>query len=236
MFLEYCILRLKAMDATRPTMGRGDRNFKRACWGPLVQHAPWVAAGFAANLFPSLRAAPNIYYVEKCWMETWHSTRAFRGTLIAAVSRLDHVENRHALIYASAVRHYAVTAWPSLLPELTLWRSTIWNQILVTTGCCKYSSQICLHIIDFSRLIRINNCLQCLACICDILAIFCSDLKACADCVHYIADCFYHCVSGCMTAQVRTAIALHMFRLWSSSSCVSILTLGCSWNELSIGE
>eukprot|EP01039_Chlorochromonas_danica_P006424 gene6424-7083_t len=52
------------------------------------------------------------------------------------------------------------------------------------------------------RLIRINNCLQCLACLCTILSIFNSAFNDCSRLVSLIADCFYHCVSGCMTAQV----------------------------------
>lgn len=52
------------------------------------------------------------------------------------------------------------------------------------------------------RLIRINNCLQCLACICSILGTFISGFRELATIVDIIADIFYHCVSGCMTAQV----------------------------------
>jgi hypothetical protein len=77
------------------------------------------------------------------------------------------------------------------------------------------------------RLIRINNCLQALSCICNILAIFLSDIRNLARydgddsvqklavvltyparhrCIDRLADVFYHCVSGCMTAQVRRAV------------------------------
>lgn len=52
------------------------------------------------------------------------------------------------------------------------------------------------------RLIRINNCLQMLACICDIAAIFVADLRQLANLIDHIADLFYHTISGCMTAQV----------------------------------
>lgn len=52
------------------------------------------------------------------------------------------------------------------------------------------------------RLIRINNFLQALACVCHILALINDAFKAIADIVDRIADIFYHCVSGCMTAQV----------------------------------
>eukprot|EP01038_Epipyxis_sp_PR26KG_P017279 gene17279-23826_t len=52
------------------------------------------------------------------------------------------------------------------------------------------------------RLIRINNCLQMLACVCNILAIFIAELRQLADLINRIADLFYHCVSGCMTSQV----------------------------------
>jgi hypothetical protein len=53
------------------------------------------------------------------------------------------------------------------------------------------------------RLIRINNCLQALACICTVLSIFISSCRDLSVLVNIIADLFYHCVSGCMTAQVK---------------------------------
>lgn len=52
------------------------------------------------------------------------------------------------------------------------------------------------------RLIRINNCLQMLACICDILGAFIQGLETFATFINRVADLFFHCVSGCMTAQV----------------------------------
>jgi len=52
------------------------------------------------------------------------------------------------------------------------------------------------------RLIRINNCLQYISCICNILAIFIADLREIARIIDLISDIFYHCVSGCMTVQV----------------------------------
>eukprot|EP01035_Chromulina_nebulosa_P049123 gene49123-66704_t len=45
------------------------------------------------------------------------------------------------------------------------------------------------------RLIRINNCLQVFACVCDILAIFIDSLREVARIIDNIADLFYHCVS-----------------------------------------
>lgn len=52
------------------------------------------------------------------------------------------------------------------------------------------------------RLIRINNCLQVLACICSILALIDGTFSEIARIINWIADLFYHTVSGCMTAQV----------------------------------
>jgi hypothetical protein len=52
------------------------------------------------------------------------------------------------------------------------------------------------------RLIRINNCLQVLSCICDIAAIFDRNLQHVANLIDWISDVFYHSISGCMTAQV----------------------------------
>lgn len=51
------------------------------------------------------------------------------------------------------------------------------------------------------RLIRINNCLQILSCLCDILAIIDGSFREIARIVDHIADLFYHAISGCMTAQ-----------------------------------
>mgnify|MGYP003386238826 CR=1 FL=1 len=53
------------------------------------------------------------------------------------------------------------------------------------------------------RLIRINNCLQLISCFCDILAIIDGSFRQIARIIDHIADCFYHTISGCMTAQVR---------------------------------
>eukprot|EP01041_Mallomonas_annulata_P008654 gene8654-17857_t len=52
------------------------------------------------------------------------------------------------------------------------------------------------------RLIRINNCLQMLACVCGILALFVPELRELSQCINCIADLFYHTLSGCMTAQI----------------------------------
>eukprot|EP00600_Ochromonadales_sp_CCMP1393_P008868 CAMPEP_0174958086 /NCGR_PEP_ID=MMETSP0004_2-20121128/2432_1 /TAXON_ID=420556 /ORGANISM="Ochromonas sp., Strain CCMP1393" /LENGTH=169 /DNA_ID=CAMNT_0016206267 /DNA_START=205 /DNA_END=714 /DNA_ORIENTATION=+ len=52
------------------------------------------------------------------------------------------------------------------------------------------------------RLIRINNCLQAIACVCRILAFFIAELREISNIINLIADLFYHCMSGCMTAQV----------------------------------
>jgi hypothetical protein len=60
------------------------------------------------------------------------------------------------------------------------------------------------------RLIRINNCIQILACVCNILAIFIDDLRLLAQIINHAADLMYQCISGCMTAQVRHAIMIMM--------------------------
>lgn len=52
------------------------------------------------------------------------------------------------------------------------------------------------------RLIRINNCIQAVACICDIAALFDSNLRHASRIADLIADVIFHTVSGCMTAQV----------------------------------
>lgn len=51
------------------------------------------------------------------------------------------------------------------------------------------------------RIIRFNNCIQILACVCSILAIFIAELREIACILDRFADFVYHVVSGCMTAQ-----------------------------------
>lgn len=51
------------------------------------------------------------------------------------------------------------------------------------------------------RLIRINNCLQLLACFCHILAIIDETFREAARIIDLISDIFYHCMTGCMTVQ-----------------------------------
>eukprot|EP00341_Mesodinium_pulex_P001964 CAMPEP_0116939448 /NCGR_PEP_ID=MMETSP0467-20121206/32741_1 /TAXON_ID=283647 /ORGANISM="Mesodinium pulex, Strain SPMC105" /LENGTH=98 /DNA_ID=CAMNT_0004621727 /DNA_START=346 /DNA_END=642 /DNA_ORIENTATION=- len=53
-----------------------------------------------------------------------------------------------------------------------------------------------------NRLIRLNNCLQMLACICSILAIFFDPLRDCAQILRWIADCFFYSMMGCMSSQI----------------------------------
>jgi len=56
------------------------------------------------------------------------------------------------------------------------------------------------------RLIRLNNCLQVLACVCDILALFDRNLRQLARIIDCIANLFYYSLSGCMTAQTAHEI------------------------------
>jgi len=53
------------------------------------------------------------------------------------------------------------------------------------------------------RLIRLNNCLQSLACICTIIACFVPACRDAAICIDRVADCVYCMTMGCMTAQVN---------------------------------
>mmetsp|Transcript_22874 Transcript_22874/g.33418 ORF Transcript_22874/g.33418 Transcript_22874/m.33418 type:complete len:206 (+) Transcript_22874:107-724(+) len=54
-----------------------------------------------------------------------------------------------------------------------------------------------------NRLIRLNNCLQILSCICDILAIFIQELRELATLLRCIADTFFYSLMGCMSAQIN---------------------------------
>jgi hypothetical protein len=60
------------------------------------------------------------------------------------------------------------------------------------------------------RLIRISNCLFMITCVCDILAIIDDNFRQIARIVDWIYDIFYHCVTGCMTAQVFIIYLLYI--------------------------
>ena len=53
-----------------------------------------------------------------------------------------------------------------------------------------------------NRLIRFNNCMQMLSCVCWVLAFIDNQFMECARIIDLIADIIFHTVSGCMTAQV----------------------------------
>jgi len=57
-----------------------------------------------------------------------------------------------------------------------------------------------------NRLIRFSNCMQCIACICHILACFISQLREAARIMDCIADCVFFSTAGCMVAQVQHEI------------------------------
>jgi len=56
------------------------------------------------------------------------------------------------------------------------------------------------------RLIRCNNCLQLLACVCDILAIFCAQFRELAQLIRCVADITYCTIQACFQAQVDLEI------------------------------
>eukprot|EP00038_Savillea_parva_P006457 m.163894 g.163894 ORF g.163894 m.163894 type:complete len:225 (-) comp12353_c0_seq1:298-972(-) len=60
-----------------------------------------------------------------------------------------------------------------------------------------------------NRIIRFNNFIQILACICSILAIFISELREAAECINLIADIVYCMTSGCMQAQTYVELNRH---------------------------
>eukprot|EP00658_Telonema_sp_P-2_P035606 TRINITY_DN2585_c0_g1_i16.p1 TRINITY_DN2585_c0_g1~~TRINITY_DN2585_c0_g1_i16.p1 ORF type:complete len:218 (+),score=29.83 TRINITY_DN2585_c0_g1_i16:184-837(+) len=53
-----------------------------------------------------------------------------------------------------------------------------------------------------NQIIRFNNCIQMLACICEICAMFNPDLREAADCIHCIAQIVFCCMAGCMAGQI----------------------------------
>jgi len=52
-----------------------------------------------------------------------------------------------------------------------------------------------------NRIIRFNNCIQMLSCLCHIAAIFMSELRDIADLIDFIADLVFYTTQACMTAQ-----------------------------------
>ncbi|KAL0584334.1 hypothetical protein ABG067_005835 [Albugo candida] len=57
-----------------------------------------------------------------------------------------------------------------------------------------------------NRIIRCNNCIQLLSCVCSCLAICISELGNCADLLNCFAQCTYMTTQGCMTAQVNVEL------------------------------
>jgi len=53
------------------------------------------------------------------------------------------------------------------------------------------------------RLIRVNNCIQIIACICQCLSICIPELRDLATIISWLADCVFLCTAACMCAQVR---------------------------------
>lgn len=78
---------------------------------------------------------------------------------------------------------------------LSATRRLVMEQYDLTSDPCDY------------RLIRCNNCIQLLACVCDILSIIDPNLRDLSNLLDRIADLVYHVISGCMTAQVMYCIS-----------------------------
>ena len=53
------------------------------------------------------------------------------------------------------------------------------------------------------RIIRFNNFMQLLACVCNILACFVPELRDAAQCIQCIADLVFYTTAGCMFAQIN---------------------------------
>jgi len=92
--------------------------------------------------------------------------------------------------------------------------------------CCLCAEVLCfpclsisatrLYVMDFKglqsdpcdrRMIRCNNCLQIVSCICSILAIFIAELRQLAQLIRCVADITYCTISSCMAAQVNFEVA-----------------------------
>ena len=91
---------------------------------------------------------------------------------------------------------------------------------LVLEGCCcpVFSLSIArMHLMDKKQvqpdpcdwqIIACSNCLQCFACILDIVAMFVEQARELAELIGCIADLFTCSVGGCMGAQVHHEIKL----------------------------
>jgi hypothetical protein len=53
-----------------------------------------------------------------------------------------------------------------------------------------------------NRLIRLSNCLQAAACVCDMASVVMRDLRHCREGMRNLADCVAYCTLGCMVSQV----------------------------------
>ncbi len=53
-----------------------------------------------------------------------------------------------------------------------------------------------------NRIIRFNNCIQVLSCVCDVLAIFNKDFRGCAQLLDCISCAVWSSLMGCMTGQI----------------------------------
>ncbi|KAJ1457881.1 hypothetical protein M885DRAFT_437377 [Pelagophyceae sp. CCMP2097] len=54
-----------------------------------------------------------------------------------------------------------------------------------------------------NRIIRFNNFMQLLSCICDIIALFDASFRDLAQCIRFVANIVYCCTAGCMNAQAH---------------------------------
>lgn len=57
-----------------------------------------------------------------------------------------------------------------------------------------------------NQIVRLTNCLQLLACFCDIAAIFIRELRELAHILDMIANCVFYSTVGCMASQVNNEI------------------------------
>ena len=76
-----------------------------------------------------------------------------------------------------------------------------------------------------NRIIRFNNCVQFLACVCDVLAIFNKDFRNCAQLLDCVACSVWHSVMGCMTGQIFEELE-HRGQANSSSSSSVVVEEG----------
>ncbi len=168
---------------------RGEKMQTSMCYAPCSE-CPWSCCWFSGQFFPATCGITQFCLRRKALDYDLSKYRCFQGQFTACCCIQAGSCGEESCpccclcLEAHLCNSYAISAT----------RMMVLDQYDLTTDPCD------------NRLIRFNNCLQLLRCICDTVAIFVEDVRALANIIDIIADLVYHTVSGCMTAQVATEL------------------------------